>query len=184
MDLYIIRHAWAPDRDCSQWPDDDLRPLTDEGRKRFRKVAKELVRGGVAPQIVATSPLTRCVETAEIFAAAAADRPQIVRLDELRPGGSLERLAQWTAEQADKHDQIAWVGHAPDVNLLAAALIGQPDGRIRFAKGRSRRDQLRRPTCHGQRRTAVAGDGQDAGLLTLADYDGWLQAVQLVLEQD
>jgi phosphohistidine phosphatase len=134
MELYIIRHAWAAERDTSQWPNDDLRPLTAEGRKRFGKAAKKLLRSGVAPGVVATSPLLRCLQTAEILAAAAAAPPATVQLDELRPGGSLERLVQWTVGQSDKHDKVAWVGHAPDVGRLAAALIGQPDGRIRFAK--------------------------------------------------
>ena len=33
MNLYIIRHAWAAERDDGQWPDDDLRPLTAEGKR-------------------------------------------------------------------------------------------------------------------------------------------------------
>jgi phosphohistidine phosphatase len=135
MDLYIIRHAWAADRDDRQWPDDDLRPLTDEGRERFAVVANELVRRGMAPQVVGTSPLVRSRQTAEIVAAASPERPKLVELDELRPGGDLEGLLRWTASQARRHERIAWVGHAPDVGRLAAALIGQPDGRIRFAKG-------------------------------------------------
>jgi phosphohistidine phosphatase len=135
MDLFIIRHAWAEDRDSAKWPDDDLRPLTAEGRKRFGKVAKKLMAGGVTPQVVATSPLLRCLQTAEILAATVTKRPSIVQLDELRPSGSLQQLVQWTVGQTVKFDQIAWVGHAPEVGRLVAALTGQSDGRIRFAKG-------------------------------------------------
>jgi phosphohistidine phosphatase len=135
VDLYILRHAWAADRDDRQWPDDDLRPLTDEGKRRFAKVAETLVDRGLSPQIVATSPLVRCRQTAEIVAAALPDRPKIVNLDELRPASDLEGLLRWTAAEAVRHERIAWVGHAPDVGRLAAALIGQDEGRIRFAKG-------------------------------------------------
>jgi phosphohistidine phosphatase len=135
MDLYIVRHAWAADRDDQQWPDDDLRPLTDEGKKRFANMTEKLVDRGLTPQIVATSPLVRCRQTAEILAAGLPGRPKLAELDELRPGSDLEGLLRWTAAEARRHEWIAWVGHAPDVGRLAAALIGQPAGQIRFAKG-------------------------------------------------
>jgi phosphohistidine phosphatase len=135
MDLYIIRHAWAAERDSSQWPDDDLRPLTEEGKQRFAELVKKLVGRGMTPQVAATSPLVRCKQTAEILAAASPDGPKIVDLDGLRPGSDLEELLRWAAGQARRHERIAWVGHAPDVGRLAAALIGRPDGQIRFAKG-------------------------------------------------
>ena len=64
MDLYIVRHAWAADRDDPRWPEDDLRPLTEEGQERFAQMAAKLVGRGMRPEVVATSPLVRCVETA------------------------------------------------------------------------------------------------------------------------
>ena len=70
MDLYIVRHAWAADRDDPQWPDDDLRPLTEEGKERFAQMAAKLVGRGMTPEVIATSPLVRCVETAQLLAAA------------------------------------------------------------------------------------------------------------------
>jgi phosphohistidine phosphatase len=134
MDLYIVRHAWAADRDDPRWPDDDRRPLTVEGRERFAPMAAKLVERGVAPRLIATSPLVRCVETAELLAAAVGKADVVVR-DELRPGSDLEGLLRWTARHAPRHPQIAWVGHAPDVSRLAAALIGPPESLLRFAKG-------------------------------------------------
>jgi phosphohistidine phosphatase len=134
MDLFIVRHAWAGQRDDSRWPDDGMRPLTAEGKERFARVVKKLVGAGVAPGIIATSPLVRCVETAEILAAVL-DGPKIVKLDELQPGSDLQGLLQWTVRQAAKHEQITWVGHVPDVDNLAAALIGDAGASIHFAKG-------------------------------------------------
>ncbi len=134
MDLYIVRHAWAVDRDDARWPDDGLRPLTEEGKKRFAKVAASLVDRGMKLQVVATSPLVRCVETAQLLVAAAG-KAKLVELDELQPGSDLDGLLRWTAAQAKKSQGIAWVGHAPDVDRLTAALITQSDALIRFAKG-------------------------------------------------
>jgi phosphohistidine phosphatase len=135
MNLYIIRHAWAEDRDSLRWPDDDLRPLTVDGKQRFALLMKKLSHCGMAPSIIATSPLVRCVETAGLVAAAMPEMPKIVELDDLRPGSNLAGLLRWTVRQADRHEEIAWVGHAPDVGCLTAALIGADDGLIRFAKG-------------------------------------------------
>ena len=134
MDLYIVRHALAADCDDPRWPDDDQRPLTDKGQEQFARFVAALVARGVTPQVVGTSPLVRCVQTAQILAVAAG-KIKIVQLDELRPGGDLEGLLRWTQRQADKHDRIAWVGHAPDVSNLVAALIGDGGSMIHFSKG-------------------------------------------------
>ena len=133
MLIYIVRHAWAGEHGDPRWPDDRLRPLTEEGRERFANVAKELAQRGCEPQIIATSPLVRCRETAEILAAQAPGKPRIVPLDALRPGSNLAALLAWSRDQ--QADQIAWVGHAPDVSLLAAELVGDCQAAIRFSKG-------------------------------------------------
>lgn len=134
MILYIVRHAWAGERDHQRWPNDDLRPLTPEGKKRFDDVAKTLIKRGVAPSIIATSPLVRCRQTADILAERLGGEIPVVELHALAPNSHLDPLLRWNAEQA-KHAEIAWVGHAPDVEELAAAMIGDGDGRLRFSKG-------------------------------------------------
>jgi phosphohistidine phosphatase len=133
--LYIIRHAWAAEPGDVAWPDDRLRPLTANGRRRFAKLIKTLVGRGFAPELIATSPLVRCRQTAEIVAKAVPGKPKIVQREELAPGSDLEGLLGWTILQSDHCGQLAWVGHAPDVGRLAATLIGQPEGLLRLAKG-------------------------------------------------
>ncbi|HKD38092.1 MAG TPA: histidine phosphatase family protein [Pirellulales bacterium] len=133
MLLYIVRHAWAEDRDPEKFPNDDLRPLTSDGKKRFTKTVKRLVDGGCCPALVATSPLVRCRQTADILTERLENGTKIVELDALRPGSDLAELVRWTSEQSE--EAIAWVGHAPDVSELAAALIGDGIPSIRFTKG-------------------------------------------------
>jgi phosphohistidine phosphatase len=135
MILYVIRHAWAGHYGDPAWPDDDQRPLTDEGRERFARMVGELVKQGFAPEVIATSPLVRCRQTAEIVAEGLPNRPDVVSRDELVPGSDLEGLLRWTNRKASQCEQLAWVGHAPDVGRLTAALIGDSKGWIRFAKG-------------------------------------------------
>lgn len=135
MIVYIVRHGLAGDHDSERWPDDGLRPLTPKGRKRFARFAKALASRGVQPTIIATSPLVRCRQTADIFASRVHGNPTVVELDALAPSSQLDPLLRWTAEQARDHQEVAWVGHAPDVEELAAALIGDTQARIRFSKG-------------------------------------------------
>jgi len=135
MELYVIRHAWAADRDDPRWPDDAQRPLTDAGCERFARMMAKLAKGGFQPEAVATSPLARCRQTADIVAATVSGRPRVSVVDALEPGSDLQALLTWTAEHAGDCAAVAWVGHAPDVSFLTAELIGERGAAIRFAKG-------------------------------------------------
>lgn len=133
--LYIIRHAWAEARGPRWAADDSRRPLTDDGRRRWMQVACHLTETGVAPPLVATSPYVRCRQTADIFAQAVDRRCRVIELEALEPGSNLDEAIEWTVKQVERGiEQIAWVGHSPDVERLTAELIGG-DPAIRFAKG-------------------------------------------------
>jgi phosphohistidine phosphatase len=131
--LYIVRHAFAGQHGDPHWPDDALRPLTGKGRRQFRRVVKKLARRGFAPKLVATSPLTRCRQTADEVCQRISPPPDLVELEALKPGGRLDELVAWSNER--NVDALAWVGHSPDVDQLAAALLGMRGGGIDFAKG-------------------------------------------------
>jgi phosphohistidine phosphatase len=133
MLLYIVRHAWAGQHGDPDFPDDSLRPLTKKGEKRFRRVAKRLAKRGFAPCHVATSPLVRCRQTADILMDHLDGKAELTVVNELAPGARLESLLPWTREQHS--GDIAWVGHGPDVNHLLAALIGGASGHIEMEKG-------------------------------------------------
>ncbi len=134
MKLYIIRHGLAGEHGDPRYPDDRLRPLTEEGRQRFAAVMKHLSSSGVLPQIVATSPLVRCRQTAELVVEYTTGKSKLVELSALQPGSDLQSLLEWTNLQ--RKDELAWVGHAPDVSRLTAALAGERcEVAIRFAKG-------------------------------------------------
>jgi phosphohistidine phosphatase len=135
MILYIVRHAWAADRTDPAWPTDDARPLTDEGVARFTRMIETLAKRDFAPEVIATSPLVRCRQTAEIIAKVLGGKTKVVEREELAPGSNLEGLVKWTARRAMDCQEVAWVGHAPDVNDLTAALVGDRHGAIRLAKG-------------------------------------------------
>ena len=150
MILYIIRHAWAESYGDPAWPDDFERPLTADGSLRFAQVVRTLPRCDFGPQLVATSPLVRCRQTAEIVARQTPLEPEVVELDALTPGSDLAEALAWTASAADGLDQVAWVGHAPDVGDLAGALIGEDTTSIRFAKGATAAIRFEGPPAVGE----------------------------------
>ena len=133
MFIFIARHAWAGERGDPRWPDDSLRELTPEGIERYTRVVKSLAARGCQPTRIATSPYTRCRQTAEIIAKNIATNPSIDELAALEPGSELEPLIEWSRAQGEQ--DTCWVGHSPDVEWLTAALIGDSAASIRFAKG-------------------------------------------------
>ena len=135
MHLYIIRHAWAYEAGDPRWPDDSRRPLEPEGVERMASVVQQLVGRGFAPQAIATSPYVRCRQTADVIAAHVTPSPRVEVVDSLAPGSDFESLLAWSRQQQQhKCDSLAWVGHAPDVSFLTAALVGD-SAAVRFAKG-------------------------------------------------
>jgi len=94
-----------------------------------------LVERGFRPELIATSPLLRCRQTAELIAAGSQAAPPVVVRQALAPSSNLESLLHWTIQEAADCRQVAWVGHAPDVGEMTAALVGDGSAWIRFAKG-------------------------------------------------
>ena len=83
MILYIVRHAWAEEPGNPAWSEDAQRPLAREGQERFARVVKTLAERGFAPQRIATSPLIRCWQTAEIVAKHVEHKPEIIERGDL-----------------------------------------------------------------------------------------------------
>jgi phosphohistidine phosphatase len=101
------------------------RALTPAGRDRVRSVAKELAAAGEEPLHIATSPLVRAVQTAEIVAITTklSDRGGSVEVRrEVGPGGDSVKLAYRLAEEGA--ERVLLVGHEPDLSALLATLLG------------------------------------------------------------
>ena len=146
MDLILIRHARAFDRDAAAWPDDARRPLTAAGREEFRRLAKRLGRIVPGVELVESSGFVRAWQTAQILAEQTGwPRPsRLERLEggesagggETSSGDNIESLVRALAGMRGI-DAVAWVGHEPMLSRLASRLLtGRPDGMaIDFKKG-------------------------------------------------
>ena len=136
MQLLVVRHAIAEERDvfARTGADDDLRPLTDEGRKKMARAARGLRFLVPALDLVASSPLVRAQQTAQIVASAYG-----IGVSEstpaLEPDARLESFIQWIEPHAGKK-VIAVVGHEPHLSALVTWLIsGLDDSRVVLKKG-------------------------------------------------
>ncbi len=129
---YLVRHAVAELRGDA-WPDDDLRPLSREGKRRMRRAVAGLSALGVEIDVILTSPLTRAQETAALIRTGLASRPRIVEIAALSPGGTPAATAT-ALRPFSEAAAVALVGHEPDMGNLAAWLLGLPAA-LPFRKG-------------------------------------------------
>jgi phosphohistidine phosphatase len=122
--LYLVRHAAAIERSAPV--PDASRYLTPGGRTAFREIVRRVRKTGAAPDIIFTSPLLRAVQTAEILSERLDYRGDIVVARELSPGFDRRALRALLA-RARSAREAAFVGHEPDLGILAAALLRVSD---------------------------------------------------------
>jgi phosphohistidine phosphatase len=132
MDLLVIRHAIAADP--GGYADDAARPLTPEGKKKMRQIVRGLRSSVSTIDVLATSPLTRAVETAEIVSTEYEGIAPVV-VPALAPGHPPAAVAQWLDSQR-RHDVVAVVGHEPGLSCLVSWLLaGSERSFIELKKG-------------------------------------------------
>ncbi len=123
MNLYLLRHAIAAERDPDKYPDDSLRPLTAPGRKKMIKVADALCRIGLQVDLILSSPYLRARQTAEIARKGLnLKKDRLLLVDALAPSGDPDQLV---AEILEKYnvEKLMLVGHEPDLSNLISLLL-------------------------------------------------------------
>lgn len=121
MKVLLVRHAIAADGASFAGPDRD-RPLTDEGRRRFERGALALAAQVPDLAWIATSPLRRARQTAEILDAASDGRARLTEARELAPGGGAEEVLRLLASWREA-GTVALVGHEPNLTRLEGLLL-------------------------------------------------------------
>ena len=124
MDIYIIRHAQALDKNAPI--EDAQRPLTARGRKDSRKLGKALRDADVTFDAIITSPLVRSVETATLVAVGARFEGALDVAAELSPSANAEQVVKEVLLPRADLDRVAIVGHQPQLSAIAELLLGHP----------------------------------------------------------
>ncbi|HEX3152840.1 MAG TPA: histidine phosphatase family protein [Gemmataceae bacterium] len=134
MDVYLIRHAEAIEREQFAEHPDEERPLTDVGHAQAQSLALALPARGAKILRLFVSPLVRTRQTAEpLVAAWGLTGDQVVETAVLAPEGKCRKVAKAINKQPA--EAIGLVGHRPDLNELAAWLIGDKKAQIALDKG-------------------------------------------------
>jgi len=116
--LVLMRHGVAEDDNPGG---DSARRLTDEGLARAGMAALGLVALGVRPDVVITSPLVRCRQTAELVAGAAGC--PLEHDDRLAPGMSTSDLLEIVVEHPHCEVLLA-CSHQPGLTYALDDLTG------------------------------------------------------------
>jgi len=124
MELYIVRHGIAVDREDPKCPADPERYLTDEGMEKTRQAAGGVAQIGAVPDLMLTSPYLRALQTAELFAAALEyPKQKIQKSDLLLPG--VEPLLLFRELSRNKDLSTVYIfGHAPHLDDVIATAVG------------------------------------------------------------
>jgi phosphohistidine phosphatase len=124
MQLYIVRHGIAIDREDPKCPPDPERYLTEEGVEKTEQVAKGMAALGITGDLFLTSPYVRARQTAEIFASALDyAKPRIRRTDLLLPGAEPSLLFRELAKE--KQASLVFLfGHAPQLDDVISTALG------------------------------------------------------------
>lgn len=116
--VHLLRHAHAGH--AFEWiGDDDLRPLTDKGRKQCQRLGAFLEERGVHPDVIVSSPKVRAAQTAEIVAA---QLGMTVKTDQ-RLGTGFGQRELWALLDETGAREPMFVGHDPDFSALLTYLV-------------------------------------------------------------
>ena len=124
MQLYIVRHGIAIDREDPKCPADPERYLTEDGIQKTKQVAKGIAAIGATADLLISSPYVRAMQTAEIFAHALHYSPQKIRRTDLLLPGAEASLFYRELAKDKQASTVFCFGHAPQLDDLVAVGLG------------------------------------------------------------
>jgi phosphohistidine phosphatase len=133
MEVFLVRHAIAHERNRGRWPDDSKRPLTPAGKAKFRKAARGLKQWLPRSAVLLSSPYVRARETAALLSRALGGG-KVIECSALAPGEPASKVFELLNRR--KGRAVVLVGHEPNLStLLSACLHERARLKIEFKKG-------------------------------------------------
>lgn len=131
MIVYILRHAEAVEANADL--PDEWRYLTEKGIKSTASVCKGIARHGRKPRLIISSPLVRAVQTAQIAAAYACRKNEVMVNGLLKGDGGHAELLDFILSRDDAK-RIMIVGHEPDLGEFVAHLMHKKGEALQLKK--------------------------------------------------
>ena len=134
MELFVLRHAIAQERDPEKYPDDAKRPLTKRGAKRMRRIAEGMAAFGLKFDAILSSSYTRAKHTAEIVAEVLDADKKLHFSKALESGNDRQLIDDINALQ--HAERVLLVGHEPHLSqFVSLLLVGDTRLPLRMRKG-------------------------------------------------
>lgn len=121
LDLFALRHGEAGAK-IDDPEKDDARPLTREGRQEMTVIARSLAGLGLQVDLVASSPLPRALQTAEIVSRRLKKLNTLERWEELKPQSETAPLYRRLSRQKSSSGLLI-VGHEPMLSSVIGEII-------------------------------------------------------------
>lgn len=144
MNLFVLRHASAGTRRSN--PRLDIkRPLDKDGKKYCVQLAQILNALDIQFDLVVSSPLKRCLQTASLVGTETGYESKILLSNALAPEATLADF-QKLLRDCSKAENLLLVGHNPNITAFLGSLIAANGAapRVRLRKGTLARLSLNR----------------------------------------
>jgi phosphohistidine phosphatase len=144
MILYFLRHASAGEHVANP-KKDEKRALDKEGIEQCGYIGRALAALNVQVDIIVSSPLKRCTQTASLVGNELGYEGKMQLDDGLRPGAGLADFRK-LLDKYSKQEAILVVGHNPNLSQFLGALISDSgcEASIELKKGAVAKVEMRR----------------------------------------
>lgn len=123
LNLYILRHASAGVRRMN--PKLDLkRPLDKDGKRHCLHLAHVLNALNLNFDLIVSSPLKRCLQTAQLIGTEMGYEAKILHAQALEPNADYTQF-QRLVHECRSYENVLMVGHNPTLTSFLGKLIGQ-----------------------------------------------------------
>lgn len=136
MNIYILRHGIAVERETPGFDNDADRPLLPKGEHRLRAAGAAMRKMELSFDLILSSPFLRAKQTAGIIAKELKLKQRVQFSDALTPGGSFKSLVRQLNDLEPVPENVLLVGHEPYLSRLISLLIsGDETTRLDVKKG-------------------------------------------------
>jgi phosphohistidine phosphatase len=130
--VVLLRHGIAEPHGARA--DDDARILTETGNRRMKQIGRGLAKRFPKAEVIYSSPLIRCVETAEWVEKGYRGSIKVKTYDALKPDGSVDDIRALI--DGSEARRIICVGHETNLSMAMLSLTKMTsDGPIELKKG-------------------------------------------------